>query len=67
MKTLSTLNVSDVSYQMNMIHTLGSAKKCVDIHWNLTLAGSSMAFSCVYVCHRVDSSWKIFSASVYQV
>lgn len=45
---------------------MGDAAKAVNIGWRIFTANGEVEFRCLYVCHRIDNQWLIFSANVYQ-
>ena len=45
---------------------LGEASKAVNIAWRIHTEKSEIEFRTLYVCHKVEVNWLIFSANVYE-
>jgi hypothetical protein len=52
----------------NILHKIdmGETAKSVNIGWRIFTTSREVEFRGLYVCHKVNNSWLIFSANVYQ-
>jgi hypothetical protein len=68
--SLNCSTLKQAGYQhskFNVLDTtrLGNAAKAVIVGWQVITAGSVFEFRALYICHRINGSWRIFSTHVY--
>jgi len=45
---------------------MGDTARAVNIAWRVSTTNEDIEFRSLYVCHKIDNQWFIFSANVYQ-
>ena len=63
-------SMSDMGYQHSQFTVLDiidmdETTKTAILGWRVQLQNSTLEFKSLYVCHKQNEAWKIFSANVY--
>jgi len=65
------LSMKTMGYQSSSFNILneicmGENSKAINIGWLIKFEKSEIEFRSLYICHKIDSQWYIFSGNVYE-
>lgn len=64
--SMKTMGYQSSEFNILSETDMGETSKAVNIGWRVGTVNGAIEFRSLYICHKNENSWLIFSANVYQ-